>query len=66
MTTKPLIGTPMLVSKQAAVKPSSSGMEETIRRRAYQLYEQRGRVDGHELDDWLQAETELSEKVVAA
>jgi len=26
--------------------------------RAYQLYEQRGREDGHDLDDWLQAESE--------
>src|SRR5437870_8786878 len=31
-------------------------LEEQIRRRAYELYEQRGRVDGYALDDWLQAE----------
>ncbi len=30
-----------------------------IRRRAYELYEQRGRVDGFALDDWLQAEGEI-------
>lgn len=36
--------------------------EEQIRRRAYDLYEQRGRVDGHDMDDWLQAEAELSGK----
>ena len=29
-----------------------------IRVRAYELFEQRGREDGHELDDWLQAEAE--------
>jgi len=29
-----------------------------IRVRACQLYEQRGREDGHDLDDWLQAESE--------
>ena len=23
---------------------------------AYQLYDERGRMDGHDLDDWLQAE----------
>jgi len=34
-------------------------LEEQIRRRAYELYEQRGRVDGHALDDWLQAEAEV-------
>ena len=35
------------------------GIEELIRKRAYQLYEQRGRVDGFALDDWLQAEGEI-------
>jgi hypothetical protein len=30
--------------------------EQQIRQRAYELYEQRGRTDGHDLDDWLQAE----------
>jgi Protein of unknown function (DUF2934) len=37
-----------------------------IRARAYQLYEQRGRDDGHSLDDWLQAEAEVSEVQKAA
>ena len=36
--------------------------EEAIRVRAHQLYEERGCEDGHDLDDWLQAETELAEK----
>ena len=27
--------------------------------RAYQLYLERGRVEGHEIDDWLQAEYEV-------
>jgi len=35
--------------------------EEQIRIRAYELYEARGREDGHELEDWLEAESELSE-----
>ena len=30
--------------------------ERQIQQRAYELYEQRGRTDGHDLDDWLQAE----------
>jgi len=34
--------------------------EEEIRRRAYVLYEQRGREDGHDVDDWLHAEAELT------
>jgi hypothetical protein len=34
-------------------------IEQQIQQRAYELYEQRGRRDGHELDDWLQAECEI-------
>ncbi len=41
--------------------------EERIRLRAYQLYEQRGKRDGHAMDDWLQAEAELrGQKVIGA
>jgi hypothetical protein len=36
-------------------------LEEKIRRRAYERYQQRGRVDGHALDDWLQAKAEILE-----
>lgn len=32
---------------------------EQIAARAYQLYIERGRTTGHDLDDWLQAEYEL-------
>ena len=34
--------------------------EEAIAKRAFELYLQRGSVSGHELDDWLEAEAELS------
>ena len=37
-------------------------LEDRIRVRSYQLYEQRGRRNGHALDDWLQAEAELTER----
>jgi Protein of unknown function (DUF2934) len=40
--------------------------EEEIRQRAYKLYEERGRVDGYALKDWLQAEKEFIERDVAA
>lgn len=36
------------------------GLEERIRLRAYELYELRGREDGYALDDWLQAQAEIS------
>jgi hypothetical protein len=30
-----------------------------VRCRAYELYEERGRADGHALEDWVQAECEI-------
>ena len=33
---------------------------ESIRRLAYDFYEERGKFDGHDLDDWLHAEAELN------
>jgi len=43
-----------------SIKPAeSSDIENRIRDRAYQLYEQRGSVDGFALDDWLQADAEV-------
>ena len=48
-------------------KTDSGGeLQDQIRARAFQLYEQRGRDDGHDLDDWLQAEAELSQVQKAA
>ena len=32
---------------------------EAIAKRAYQLFERRGRVHGHDREDWVQAEKEL-------
>ena len=44
-------------------KPKSvSNAEEKVRLHAYELYEERGRIDGHALDDWLQAEAEILRK----
>jgi hypothetical protein len=34
-------------------------LEDRIRRRAYELYVQRGNQSGSALDDWLQAEEEI-------
>ncbi len=33
--------------------------QEQIRLRAFEIYQQRGGGDGHELEDWLQAESEV-------
>lgn len=39
-----------------------STREQKIRIRAYEIYLQRGEQTGNELDDWLQAEFELTSK----
>ena len=39
--------------------PETLPLEERIRRRAYELYVQRGNESGSELADWLQAEDEI-------
>jgi hypothetical protein len=47
--------TPMLVRNEP-----SQNLEEQIRCRAYELYEARGRENGHDVEDWLCAESEIS------
>lgn len=37
---------------------SADALQDRIRVRAYQLYEQRGGEDGHDTDNWLQVESE--------
>jgi len=62
------------MAKDPAKKPpatvaSDQELEIQIRQRAYELYEARGREEGHDLDDWLRAEEEItakSERAVAA
>jgi outer membrane protein TolC len=39
---------------------SGSSDRDKIAQRAYQIYEQRGKVPGSDFSDWLQAEKELS------
>lgn len=50
-------------TRTKAQSPAHSHLSQTqvekIRERAYELYEARGREDGHEVEDWLQAESEF-------
>jgi hypothetical protein len=42
-------------------------LQNLIRERAFELFVERGREDGHQLEDWLQAESEITgKKSVAA
>ena len=43
----------------------NSTRDEEIRRRAYEIYLERGEQPGRELDDWLQAERELERSGLA-
>lgn len=50
---------PIAVGKPEAIQ-SPEKIQEKIRQRAYELYELRGREDGHDFDDWLTAESEVT------
>lgn len=57
------------MAARASVKPKnvrrqeSAPVEERIRQRAYEIYLGRGDEHGTALDDWLQAETEITHTV---
>jgi hypothetical protein len=44
----------------ATVAGDPQGLKFEIRQRAFELYQERGREEGHELDDWLRAEEEIT------
>jgi hypothetical protein len=46
------------------VSEGNSAHTEEIRRRAYEVYLERGKQSGHDVDDWLQAEQELERGVL--
>ncbi len=58
---------PQTTSIQAETPGASVGnsaRDEEIKRRAYEIYLERGEQPGRELDDWLQAERELERGVL--
>jgi len=50
---------PALAQQQEHPSPN---IENEIRQRAYELYEQRGRQDGHDVEDWFRAEQEIKRR----
>ena len=70
MSTKPKrseITEPQATSTQAEtgeVSAGNSARDEENRRRAYEIYLERGEQPGSELDDWLRAERELERGVL--
>jgi len=53
---------PHAVETSANYTPS----HEEIRRRAYEIYLERGGISGQELADWLQAESEIGEAALSS
>jgi hypothetical protein len=47
---------PLAKIHPTAADPQDHGTWRLIAAKAYELFEQRGRVSGHDLDDWLEAE----------
>jgi hypothetical protein len=55
----------VLEMPQTDVSHSASEVTpDAIARRAYEIYMNRGGAEGHDIDDWLQAERELQEDPV--
>lgn len=50
---------PVSATKSVNAVSAPQDTLEQVRRRAYELYEQRGRQDGFHEQDWFQAETEI-------
>jgi hypothetical protein len=47
-----------------AVTNDPQDLEYQIRLRAHELYEARGREDGHDREDWLRAEEEITSEEI--
>ena len=55
----------MNTNPKRPASPRTADSEEVaarIRQRAYELYLARGRGEGHDIEDWLQAEEELTQE----
>jgi len=57
--------TPIANQTPTQVTKWTLDVQEQIRVRAYGLYEQRGK-EGHEVEDWLQAESEITQQQPSA
>jgi hypothetical protein len=51
------------ISYGANTGPTVADVMELIRKRAYEVFEARGREPGHDLEDWLRAELEIKRRL---
>jgi len=56
---------PMSIASQASQPPIElqDGMWDRIARKAYELWDARGRRDGHALQDWLDSEAAVMDEI---
>ena len=70
MQKKPTTKAKTMDSRAFETRPASTAVQtaqtiptcQQIAQRAYEIYVSRGRIEGRELEDWVQAERELSER----
>ena len=58
---KPSMRSPLAASPQPIELPD--GMWERISKKAFELWQERGYRDGHDLEDWLDAEALVMEEI---
>jgi hypothetical protein len=58
---KPSMRSPLAASPQSIELPD--GMRERISKKAFELWQARGYRDGHDLDDWFDAEAIVMEEI---
>ena len=58
---KPPMRSPLAISPQAIELPD--GMRERISKKAFELWQDRGYRDGHDLEDWFDAKTIVMEEI---
>ena len=58
---KPSMRSPLAASPQSIELPN--GMREHIANKAFELWQERGYRDGHDLEDWLDAEAIVMEEI---
>ena len=60
-TKKPSMRSPLAVSPRSIELPD--GLRERISKKAFELWQERRYRDGHDLEDWLDAETIVMEEI---
>jgi Protein of unknown function (DUF2934) len=58
---KPSMRSPLAASPQSIELPN--GMRERISKKAFELWQDRGYRDGHDFEDWLDAEAIVMEEI---